>query len=139
MWWFRSSMLNRTAHASAALHNCIPLLLLRDLGAPIIDSELPHAALRSSSRDRWSDVQSPQLHFPFQSLAHSSSLEAVAASSGCVHAVVRAEGRVEMQRLYYLKQLVCREGQTPEGRFTVQPNTTAGDQHFNKQEERRPN
>lgn len=46
--------------------------------------------------------------------------------------VIGVEGRVEMQRLCYLKQPLCREGQTV-GRLTIQPNTTAGDKHTNNQ------
>lgn len=49
-----------------------------------------------------------------------------------VHPVVSVEGCVEMQRLCYLKQIMWREGQTV-GRFTVQPNSTVDDEHFNKQ------
>lgn len=47
------------------------------------DSKMPDDSLGSSSRDRWSDVTSPHLHFPFQSLVYFSCLEATAASSGC--------------------------------------------------------
>lgn len=72
-----------------------------------------------------------QLYFAFQShwpISPASGLLPLAVPS-----VVRVEGRIEMQRLYHLKQFMCHEGQTPQGRFTVKPNTTAGDQHFNKQ------
>ena len=71
----------------------------------------------------------PQCKFPFHSQAHFSSLYALTASPALLTlSVVSVEGRLEMQRLCYLKRCTRREGQTV-GRFTMQPNTTAGDEH----------
>lgn len=85
------------------------------------DSVIPLPARRSSSFTAPIVLSSHCLIF--------SSLDAITAPpSNPSLSVVSAEGRVEMQRLYYLKQFTWREGQTV-GRFITQPNTTAGEKH----------
>lgn len=122
---------NRTQwRSSALLHSST----LGNLGAPII---MRCHILPSEAGGQTFTLT--QLYFAFQSHWPISPASGLLPPPLAVHSVVRVEGRVEMQRLYHLNQFMCHEGQTPQGRFTVQPNTTAGDQHFNKQRRRSTN